>query len=214
VYPVDMSRPANFTSVGVLGMGMLFGVAGSAVGPGCILPDYCIVVNTWGTDWCMNVEEAQMWPVGQPELAERVSVESGGPVIGCRCFNDGEVKFLSQQSPADQYNELVAQLEENARNECAWAVPLGYDHSCYLEDGPLAPVLSAPYSGEPNNDCIGSCGYVKPPPSGSCGPDPNPWECNGDGTDTGSAETDSSGTDTGNEPGIDPSVMLGNEVTR
>jgi hypothetical protein len=210
-----MDRPTSLSGVSVLGMGLLLGFVGSAAAPGCILPDYCIVVNTWGTDWCMNVEEAQMWPVGQPELAERVSGDEGGPPEGCQCFNDGEVKILDAQAPAFQYDALVADLEQNARNECAWAVPPGYDHSCYLEGDPLAPVLSAPYSGDPNNDCIGSCGYINPPPLGSCGADPNPWECNGDAmSETGSQETDSSGSDTGAEPGIDPGVMVGGEVAR
>jgi hypothetical protein len=207
-----MSRPNNVA--GVLGSGLLLGVAGSAAAPGCIFADYCIVLNTWGTDWCMNVEEAQMWPVGQPELAERVSTENGGPPIGCRCFNDGEVKILDALAPDTQYDELVAQLEENARNECAWAVPPGYDHSCYLQEGPLAPGLTAPYAGQPNNDCIGSCEYIKPPPFGSCGADPNPWECNGDDmSETGNEETGSGGSDTGAaEPGIDPGVIVGREV--
>ena len=140
-----------------------------------------------------------MWPIGQPELAEPVSAEIGGPPIGCRCFNDGEVQILADESPVDDFDQLAAQLEENARNQCAWAVPPGYDHSCWLEAGPLAPELSAPYSGEPNNDCIGSCGYVNPPPHGDCGIDPSPWQCNGDDmdTDTGSLETGTSGTDTG-----------------
>jgi hypothetical protein len=211
-----MNRSDNFAGVSVLGMGMLLGVAGSAIAPGCILPDYCIVINTWGTDWCIIVDEAQMWPVGQPELAEPVSAKHGGPPIGCQCFNDGEVKFLSAEAPPAQYDQIVAQLEENARNECAWAVPPGYDHSCYLVDGPLAPVLSAPYSGEPNNDCIGSCAYINPPPLGSCGADPNPWECNGNDTsETGTQETDSGGSDTGGaEPGIDPGVMVGREISR
>lgn len=155
-----MSRPTNLTGVSVLGMGLLLGVAGSTATPGCILQDYCIVINTWGTDWCMHVDDAQMWPLGQPELAERVSATQGGPPEGCLCFNDGEVQMLADQAPAEHYEQLVAQLEENARNECAWAVPPGYDHSCYFEAGPLAPVLSPPYVGNPNNDCIGSCGRL------------------------------------------------------
>jgi hypothetical protein len=194
-------------------MGLMVGLAGSTAAPGCILPDYCIVITTWGTDWCMNVEDAWMWPLGQPELAERVSGDGGGPPEGCRCFNDGEVQMLDDQAPAEQYAQLVAKLEHNARNECAWAVPPGYDHSCYYEEGPLAPILTARYSGEPNNDCIGSCGYIKPPPSGSCGADPNPWECNG--VDSGTDDSDSSGSETGSsEPEIDPPIMVGTEVAR
>jgi hypothetical protein len=216
VYLHGMGQRIAVTRVCVLGGGLAMGLASSTVVPGCILQDYCIVINTWGTDWCMYVEDAQMWPIGQPELAERVPAKQGGPPIGCLCFNDGEVQIFGDEVPAEQYDKLVAQLEENARNECAWAVPPGYDHSCYLEDGPLAPILSVPYSSEPNNDCIGSCGYIKPPPWGTCGADPNPWECNGEGSgETGTQETDSSGSDTGDiETGIDPGVMVEREVLR
>jgi hypothetical protein len=105
------------------------------------------------TDWCVNLEDAQMWPVDQPELAQQVFSEQGGPPIGCRCFDEAEVQILASQSPADEYDELVAHIEEDARNECAWIVPPGNDFSCYIEDGPLAPRLTAPYPG----DRIGAC---------------------------------------------------------
>jgi hypothetical protein len=107
------------------------------------------------TEWCINVEHAQMWPIDQPELAESVSADRGGPPIGCQCFDDAEVQILAEEAPVAQYDELVDRLEENARNECAWAVPQGYDHSCYLEDGPLAPNLTVPYS---NADGVDVCG--------------------------------------------------------
>jgi hypothetical protein len=139
-----MGWPLEITRFCLLGGGLLMGLASSTVVPGCILPDYCIVLTTWGTDWCVYVDEAQMWPIGQPELAEPVSAEQGGPPIGCLCFNDGEFQILDGEAPTEQYDGLVAELEENARNECAWAVPPGYDHTCYFEDGPLAPVLSTP----------------------------------------------------------------------
>ena len=216
-----MHLSTNIGRVTVLGTGLLIGVAGSATAPACILQDYCILVNTWGTDWCMHVDGAWMWPVEQPELAERVSAGRGGPPEGCRCFNDAEVKLLHTQAPIEQYEQLIAQLEQNARNECAWAVPPGYDHSCYLEEGPLAPALSVPYFGESTNDCVGSCAYIKPPPWGSCGADPNPWECNGvdsstEGSDSGgSGTTDSSDSETaGSEPEIDPPITLGTEVAQ
>jgi hypothetical protein len=97
------------------------------------------------TDWCMNIEDAQMWPIDQPELAQQVYAERGGPPIGCVCFDDAEVQILASESPAAEFERLVARIEEDARNECAWIVPAGNDHACYIEDGPLAPKLTAPY---------------------------------------------------------------------
>ena len=183
--------------------GLLLGGLGSAFAPACIIPDYCIVVNASGSDWCVNVEDAQMWPIGQPELAERVTDEHGGPPPGCRCFNDGEVAILAQGVPAEQYAVLVEELEQAARLECASSVPNGYDHNCFSKDELLGPTMSSPYYGGKSWDCIGSCGYTSEPPFGSCGDDPNPWECNGEGlgeTGTGDSDTgdsDTGGTDTG-----------------
>lgn len=167
-----MAQPVEITRACVLGGGLLMGLASSAVMPGCILPDYCILLTTWGTDWCMYVDEAQMWPIGQPELAEPVSAEQGGPPIGCLCFNDGEFQILDDDDevPAEQYDALVAELEENARNECAWAVPPGYDHTCYLEDGALVPVLSAPYVGESNTTASARVSTSSPRRSGRAAP--------------------------------------------
>jgi hypothetical protein len=105
------------------------------------------------SDWCVNLEDAQMWPVDQPELAQPVFSERGGPPIGCRCFDAAEVQILATRSPTDTYEQLVAYIEEDARNECAVDVPPGNDFSCYVEDGPLAPRLTAPYPG----DRVGAC---------------------------------------------------------
>lgn len=155
-----------------------------------------------------------MWPIGQPELAEVVSAAKGGPPIGCRCFNDGEVVMLDQQAPAEYYAGLVESLESSARLACANAVPPGFDHDCFIE-GPSGPTLTAPYFGGESDDCIGSCGYANPPPFGSCGDDPNPWECNenGDG-ETGASDT-SEDSDTGSdEPGVTPGVEVPGRISQ
>jgi hypothetical protein len=189
----------------LLAASLALGLAASVVAPsGCILPDYCIVVLTPGTDWCVHTEGAMMWPVGQPELAEPVSPPAGGPPQGCRCFNDADVAILQDQLPADIFGGLVDEIEADARNECALAVPPGFDHNCYTEDGSLALGFAAPFPEHaPSDDCIGSCAYIKPPPHGSCGVDPDPYTCNeeyGGGetgidqaTETGDSDTGDSG---------------------
>jgi hypothetical protein len=194
-------KPAtNFGRVVLLASSLALGLAASAVAPsGCILPDYCIVILTPGTDWCVHMDDAMMWPVGQPELAEPVSPPGGGPPRGCRCFNDADVAILEDQLPADIFGGLVREIGVDARNECALAVPPGFDHNCYTEDGSLAPGFTASFPDNPSNDCIGSCGYIKPPPNGSCGDDPDPYACNEEyGGDTGIDQpTDTGDSDTG-----------------
>jgi hypothetical protein len=178
----------------------MVGLAASAVAPSCILPDYCIVVTTSGTDWCVHMEDAMMWPIGQPDLAEQVSTLAGGPPRGCRCFNDAEVEILKDELPVDVFGGLVGGIEADARNKCALAVPPGFDHNCYVEDGSLAPGFGPPFSDDPSDDCIGSCAYIKPPPNGSCDENPDPYECNEEygGGDTGiDPATDTGGSETG-----------------
>lgn len=213
-----MTRPKTVAQLCVLALGLLLGLASPTTTPGCIIPDYCIVLNTEGTDWCLYVENAQMWPVGQPELAEPVLGPDGSVPKGCRCFNDAEGIILGQGVPAPQFQQLFVHIEEDARNECAWAVPAGYDHTCFVTSDPSAPMLAGPYAGESNLDCIGSCSFINPPPNGSCGDDPNPWECNDDGSlepaesgDETSDDDESDGSDTG-EPGITPGIRSGDEV--
>jgi hypothetical protein len=171
------------------------GLAASAVAPsGCILNDYCIVIVTPGTDWCMHTVGATMWPVGQPDLAEPVSAPAGGPPKGCRCFNDADVAILQDQLPADIFGGLVGGIEADARNECALAVPPGFDHNCFIEDGSLAPGFTALFPDDPNDACIGSCAFFKPPPNGSCGEDPDPYTCNEEyGGDTGADQATETG---------------------
>ena len=116
-------------------VGLLF-----AALPGCVRYDDSM------TEWCVNIEQAQMWPVGQPELATVVYATEGGPPAGCLCFDEAESQILRERTPSAQYDDLVDQLEEDARHECAWAVASGNDYSCYIEDGPLVPNLTEPYS--------------------------------------------------------------------
>jgi hypothetical protein len=142
------------------------------------------------------IEDALMWPVGQPDLAEPVSAALGGAPRGCQCFNDADVAILEDELPADIYGGLVGEMRADARNECAVAVPPGFDHNCYIEDGALAPGFSPPHHDAPSDDCIGSCSYIKPPKNGSCGEDPDPYACNeeyggetaGPVTDTGDGD--------------------------
>lgn len=185
----------NFGRVVLLAASLALGLTASAVAPSCILPDYCIVIITPGTDWCVLMEDAMMWPVGQPDLAEPVATR-GGPPRGCRCFNDADVAILNDGLPADVFGGLVGEIEADARNKCALAVPPGFDHNCYIEDGSLAPSFTVPFDDDPSDDCIGSCAYIKPPPNGSCGEDPDPYECNEEygGDETGTEQT----TDAGN----------------
>jgi hypothetical protein len=187
--------------VTLLGAGLTLGLTGSAVAPGCIFNDYCIVITTTGTDWCVLTEDALMWPVGQPDLAEPVSGPAGGAPRGCRCFNDADVAILQDGLPADVFGGLVGEMRADARNECAIGVPPGYDHNCYVEDGALAPVFTSPFPDGPSDDCIGSCSYIKPPPNGSCDEDPDPYVCN---EEYGGGETGiDRATDTGDGDGGD-----------
>lgn len=128
-----MSTPLQFTRRCTLGLVLV-------ALPGCVRYDDSL------TEWCVNIEQAQMWPIDQPELAVPVSAKRGGPPAGCLCFDEAESQILRERAPGTQYDELVEQLEESARNECAWVVPSGNDYSCYTEDGPLAPNLTEPYS--------------------------------------------------------------------
>src|SRR5690242_1480780 len=148
---MPMGRTSVIARISVLGAGLPLGFAGASLTTSCIFPDYCILVNTPGTDWCVLIE-AQMWPIGQFELAEPVEDSFGATPKGCRCFNDGEGIILGQAAPAGKYEELLSLIREDARNECAWAVPPGYDHNCF-EEGSLAPLFSTPFTGNSNTDC-------------------------------------------------------------
>lgn len=193
----------------MLAIGLVLGLLGSALAPACIFLDHCTIVQTYGNLWCANVEDARMWPIGSPELAEHVVGDNFSLPAGCQCLNDGEAIIIAQGAPADQAALLTKEIEYAARLECAWEVPPGYDHNCFEEDDLLGPNFSVPYFDEKSDDCVGSCSYINEPPEG-CGADPNPWECNGEsleetsGTDTSDTETGSGLTSNGDIDRISP----------
>lgn len=172
---------------------------GSAVSlvQGCIIPDYCIVTFSPGQDWCRTLDNALMWPAGQPELAEPVLAEGTGIPKGCRCMNTDEQVVMMTMTPEAQYIELSGELAIAARMECAALVPEGYEHNCMTLDGPQPSTLEDPVPGPSSNDCIGSCSLSNPPPFKDC-PDPDPYECNGEPS-PGEDEvgTEDTGTDEG-----------------
>jgi hypothetical protein len=167
--------------VSLLGAGSLVGVAAASLGPaGCLIPDYCILFNAPGSDWCVTMPGAQMWPIGQPELAQPIKNQIFGAPKGCVCLNQVEQMILGEEVPEGAHAQLVAQIELAARNECASLVPLGWDSNCYL-GAPNSPDFDTPAPGDISGACIGWCTYLHDPPGkATCGDDPNPFECNGE----------------------------------
>lgn len=209
-YRARVRLPTTLDRVALLAAGLALGLAAPAVAPGCILNDTCIVVTTPGTDWCVVIEDALMWPVGQPDLAEPVSGPGGGAPRGCQCFNDADVAILSDGLPADVFGGLVGEIQADARNKCALAVPPGFDHNCYVEDGSLAPSFGLPHPDDPSDACIGSCAYINPPRNGSCGDDPDPYECNEEygGGDTGAEQATDTGGGGGGTGDVSPVDLI------
>ena len=173
------SRGMSRARTVALGVSLVAASVASALIPtGCLIPDYCILVTAPGRNWCMVMPGAEMWPIGQPELAQPVQDQIFAPPVGCVCFNDTEQMILGQQAPQAAYDQLVLRIELAARNECASLVPLGWDHNC-LAGEPNRPEFDTPVPRALTNDCIGSCAYVKDPPGPkTCDEDPNPFECN------------------------------------
>lgn len=195
----------------VLVAGLMLGVLGSAFAPACIIPDYCIVFETYGNNWCVFVEYAEMWPIGQPELAEQVVGEDFRLPRACKCLNDGEELIIGQGVPAEQAAALAEEIEQAARLACATTVPPGYDHNCFIEAEGLGPTFTIPFYDGSSDECVGSCAYINDPPFGSCGDDPNPWECNGQGLgETGSSDSSTGGPD-GTDTGSDDTPFGGPE---
>lgn len=168
--------------------------------PACIVPDYCIELYTPGVDWCAVLDGAMIWPNDQPELAEPLVDEYGGPPKGCVCFNDADQAILGDGTPAEQYDALSAIIGSSARNACNALVPLGYDSNCFVKDGEGAAVAQSIFASGPSNDCKGKCVFTNPPPFGDC-PEKNPYECNDDehGNDEVDepADVDSGGSESG-----------------
>jgi hypothetical protein len=106
--------------------------------PGCVRYDDSM------TEWCVNIEQARMWPIDQPELATFVYATEGGPPAGCLCFDEAESQVLRDRTPGTQYDEPVDELEEAARHVCAWVVRSGNDYSCFIEVGARGPNVTEP----------------------------------------------------------------------
>lgn len=173
------------------------GMVGGIVMPdaGCIIPDYCIRIENYGQNNCNYLEDAMMWPAGQPELAEPIpgSHNASGPA-GCVCLNSAEQEIVDFEVPAGQYATLMAKIETATRNECDAIVPAGWDHNCYIAQGVGASTvaLTHPFQAGPG-DCIGTCLFSDPPPGKTC-PELNPYECNEDDGETG-GESSATGSD-------------------
>lgn len=192
----------------LFGLGAALGLAGALLQPtGCILPDYCILVNVIGNDYCTAMEGAMMWPIGSPEMATPIHEDGGfGAVRGCRCMNATEAQWLGDGVPEEQAMALAAELHEATRNRCASLVPQGFDHNCYADEIEFGPATF--YDGPDRSaSCIHSCAYINPPPKGFCPADPDPFECNelagrDGGGGTGMVGTESTGTGGDTSPGI------------
>lgn len=173
----------------------------------CVLPDVCPVVATKGTDWCVTMVGALMWPAGQPELAEPVRPEGKLAPDGCRCMNDDDDDTLLGE-PSDLRDALIEDVEKEARYACVEAVLDGYESNCFDEQpDPLAPSFGPPNpKDELSEDCIGACVLA----GNNCGPDPDPHECN----DLVSGETETGeGDDTG-RPASESELVIAEEIAR
>ncbi|MEM9454787.1 MAG: hypothetical protein AAGF11_11455 [Myxococcota bacterium] len=198
---------------------------GSLLSPGstgCIYPDRCIKVTSPGHDWCRNLTNALQWPAGGSiDEAEPVIYANGATPKGCRCFNDAEHQVLEDKVPECQFEWLLDELEQAARQECQALVKPGYDHNCWTVGGADASVVEPEFP-DGMGGCIGNCEYGNPPAGGAC-PDHNPYECatGGDGGGAGAceleegADTSTGGGDSGSEGGVlEPSKVIschGNE---
>lgn len=78
-------------------------------------------------------------------------------------FVDHPQHTLTLQLPAGKHEELEVEIRETARNECHLLVPVGYNHTCYIEEGPEAPSFVSVYSGEPSNDVLESEFFIAQP---------------------------------------------------
>ncbi|MEM9456824.1 MAG: PDZ domain-containing protein [Myxococcota bacterium] len=201
------------------GSGLTLGILASLLTPGpsgCIYHDTCIKVTSPGHDWRRNLANALQWPAdGSIEDAVPVTYANGATPRGTRCFNDAEHQILEDETPRCKYDQLIAEIENAARQECQSLVLPGFNHNCWQATGANASIAEGPVPENTPGACIGNCKYGGPPSDGSC-PELNPYECatgGGDGEmcgttspldtlDTGSGDPDSSG---GESDGIDTS---------
>jgi hypothetical protein len=171
-------------SISTVTAGFVGGVA--MFDAGCIIPDYCIRIQTHGKNNCNYLTNAMMWPAEQPELAVPVpaSHDAPGPA-GCVCYNAAEQEILDFEVPPGKFAEFMDELEAATRDECDAIVPPGWDHNCYITEGTDASTaaLSKPFQGG-FGECIGSCVFTNPPPGDTC-PELTPYECDEDDGETG-----------------------------
>ena len=107
-------------------------------------------------------------------------------------MNDAEQEILDFGVPPAKYQQMLADIEAVARDNCDATVPAGWDHNCYIEEGEDAspPNSSPPVYAGGLGECIGSCSFINPPPHDSC-PELNPYQCESQaigGDDVGDGE--------------------------
>lgn len=184
--------------------GLALGAVAAFLAPGtagCLYHDTCIKVTSPGRNWCRNVANALMWPVGgSSDDAEPIVRPDGATPRGCRCYNDAEQQILRDHAPSCRFDDLFEELELTARQECQALIPPGYDHNCWTATGPVASVVEGEFR-EGVGSCIGSCEYGAPPVNGSC-PNPDPYECATGGGEECDSEGDAETTD-GGDSGLD-----------
>ena len=110
-------------------------------------------------------------------------------------MNDAEQEILDFGVPPAKYQQMLADIEAVARDNCDATVPAGWDHNCYIVEGADAstPHYNPPVYFGGIGECIGSCSFINPPPNGSC-PELNPYQCESE-----ASAADDVGTD--DEPG-------------
>jgi hypothetical protein len=149
----------------------------------CIIPDYCILIQTAGEDNCLALEDPQMWPAGQPMNNQSVPLSPNFPFapgpVGCVCMNNTQQGIIDFETPQMAFDDIYADILQAARDECQSLVPPGWDNNCAT----AIADATHPFDDGPGN-CIGDCAYANPPPFKDCPDDPNPYECNEDGGET------------------------------
>lgn len=185
-------------SISTIATGFVGGVA--MFDAGCIIPDYCIRIQTHGKKNCNYLNNAVMWPAGQPEQVKPVpgSLHAPGPA-GCVCYNSAEQEIIDFEVPPAKFAEFMGEIEAATRDECDAIVPPGWDHNCYITEGTDASTaaLSKPFQSGVG-ECIGNCVFTNPPPGGTC-PELSPYECEEGGGETGGdGETAGDAVDAGN----------------
>ncbi|MCA9687271.1 MAG: hypothetical protein KC457_34240, partial [Myxococcales bacterium] len=127
-------------------------------------------------------------------------LDAPGP-LGCICLNDAEQEILDYGVPPVTYQQMLADIEAVARDNCDATVPAGWDHNCYIDGGAegSVPNDNPSFFDGGLGECIGSCSFIHPPPNGTC-PELNPYQCE---AQDGGAADDLGGGDDSAETGVD-----------